>query len=228
MTVRTLFYGSHPLTRLFLGVAILGFLLAGHMLMLLAVAVVLVVAIDGGWRSILRSLAVLRWLVVPILLLHLLLTGGERLWPQTGLPLSKDGLVTGAVLSLNLMTFYIAAVLVSRLWRQNELLTYAPKLPYFGRRLLPYLLALPAVRRTVQGTLWRFKQQFELRRAWRQSGVLLTAILRHMFEISVICSRCVWLRWHDATPTPRAPWVLRSDLPVGLLGILLLGGACLT
>lgn len=224
MSVSMLFYRSHPLSRLLLGVAVVALLASGDRSVLLMVSVALVALIDGGWRNIRRALAVLRWLIIPILLLHLLMTGGERLWPESGLPLSLDGLRIGAHLSLNLLTYYSVAMLVSRLWRQDELLAYAPRVPYIGRYLFPYLLALPAVRGAVQGSLLRFKQQFDLRLAWRQAGILLTSLLRHMLMVSAKCSQGIWLRWHHAAQTlttvDHSPW---HELPVVILAIGLLG-----
>ncbi|HXH72511.1 MAG TPA: hypothetical protein VNI58_06850 [Mariprofundaceae bacterium] len=225
--VHALFYDSHPLSRLLLGMAVVVLLASGSVAILLAVSGAMVVMIDGGWRNVRRSLAVLRWLIVPIILLHLLLTGGERLWPQSGLPLSLDGLRTGAILSLNLLTFYIVAMLFSRLWRQEELLAYASKIPLAGRRMFPYLLAMPAVRGAVQGALQGYRRQFDLRRAWSQSGVLLASMLRHMSDVSIVCSQIVWLRWHAVLSAPRKQWSLRADMPVVVLAIALLGGAWL-
>lgn len=225
--MRDWFFSSHVATRLLFGLGLAGLLVAGHAVILLIVSTLLVVMLDHGWRNIVRALRVLRWFLIPILVLHVVFSGGERLWPEWGMPLSLDGLKAGIWLCLKLMTFYSLAMLLSRLMRREEVLSLLAALPNLGARLYPYTLSMHIVRHSVQSSLNQFRAQFQLRRDWRRSGIMLSSLLHQMFNASSFCSRTLWLRWPTAAHSPMGPMNLKNELPLLVAGALLLGLSCL-
>jgi len=223
-----LVYRSHPVSRFLLALAAVSMAVAGNHLLALAVSAVLVYWIDGSSINIRRAMSVMKWLVVPIILLHVLFGGGERIWPASGLPLSLDGLRAGIILSLMLATYYLMAMFISRLWRQREVLAMAVALPWAGRRLFPFLVSLIAIRSAVHSQLEQFRQQFSLRRQWSRAGLLLTTVLLRMFQISASCSQAVWLRWPENPPLNRCAGHGVYDFYVLMLASSLLAGGILS
>jgi len=220
-------YRSHPFSRFVLAVAAIVIVFAGNKPVALAATLMLVAWVDGTWLNIRRAMSVIKWFVVPIILLHVLFSGGERIWPATGLPLSLDGLRAGTELSLMLAIFYLVAMFISRLWRQNEVFALAEGLPLVGSLMYPFLVSLFAVRSAVRNDLEQFRQQFLLRRQWRHAGVLLTTILHRMFSLSTACSRVVWLRWPEKPVTTARSWHLASNVLVLTIASVLFIGGCL-
>jgi len=219
-------YRSHPFSRFVLAAAAIVMVFAGSKPVAFAVILMLVAWIDGTWLNIRRAMSALKWFIFPIILLHMLFASGERIWPETGLSLSLDGLKAGMVLSLVLATYYLLAMFVSRLWRQNEVFALAERLPFAGRLMYPFLVSLLAVRSAVRNDLEQFRQQFLLRRQWRHAGVLLTTILHRMFSLSTACSRVVWLRWPEKPVTIGRSWHLASNALVLTIASLLFAGGC--
>lgn len=174
-------------------------------LMLIMLAMLCVRLLDGGWRSVRRLASLLQWFLIPILLFHLLLSPGERLFPGSGLPLSVDGLRLGLFLSLRLALFFLVAMTISRLWRRDEWLYYAARLPAVGERIYPYLLCLAPLAASVQAELRRYRSLWRLRSDWRRLGEMLYALIRHALARSAPQARQLWLRW------PASPVLLHGD-----------------
>lgn len=212
--MRGRFFSSHVATRLLFGLTLFGLLATGQIGLLLIVSALLIVMLDESWRNLVRALRVLRWFLVPILLLHLVFSGGERLWPESGLPLSLEGLKTGLWLSLKLMTFYSLAMLLSRLLLREELLSLLAALPKVGARLYPYTLSMHIVRQSVQLSLNQFRQQFQLRRDWRRTGVMLASLLHQMLRAASSCTHLLWLRWPTVPHRTPGRMCLKNELPV--------------
>ena len=221
--MRSLFFGSHVATRLLFGLILAALLVSGHTALLLVVSTLMVVLIDAGWSNIARALRVLRWFVLPILLLHLIFSGGERIWPESGLPFSLEGLKAGVMLSLHLLTFYSLAMLLSRLLLRDEMLAVVASLPVAGRRLYPYTLSMYTVRSVVQSALNEYRSQFQLRRHWLQAGVMLASLLQQVLATSSTCSALLWLRWPAGSHGGFGCLQWRRELPVLMAGGIVLG-----
>jgi len=198
--------------------------IAGNQLLALVASALLVIWLDRSWINIRRAMSVIKWFVFPIILLHVLFAGGERIWPESGIPLSLDGLRAGISLSLMLVTFFMVAMFVSRLWLQPEVLAMAASLPWAGHRMIPFLISMVAVRSAVRFQLEQFRQQFYLRRDWRHAGVLLTSMLQRILAVSVTCTHAVWLRWPASLQMSGRTTYWRNDLWVLSVAAALLAG----
>ena len=95
-----------------------------------------------GRERILRALALLRWLVIPIILLHALFTPGALIMAGMAWPVSVEGLQAGGWFSLHLIVIFFAAMLFSQLLTQREWVNSALKFPMIGEALLPYHLLM--------------------------------------------------------------------------------------
>jgi len=172
----------------------------------------------------------LRWLVIPILLLHMLLTPGAIIAPSLPLPVSREGVGQGLWLSLHLVEMFVAAMALSRLLSWREWLKWLSGWPGVGERLgvdaRLFLLMQRDARLLIekQRRLWR-EERPDLIRLAR----LLAETLMQMLERSELLAERLWRGWHsrrlqalfvgDATDCSYGP----MTWGVGVLTALLLG-----
>jgi len=152
--------------------------------------------VDAGAGFLLQAWRLLRWLLLPILLLHPLFTPGELL--ITGWPFTREGLIQGGWLTLHLTSLYLAAMLMSRLISLQALQNIANYFPQ-GRRLSAiYLrlfpLVLPTVKTCIQqhGQTWRDNGH-----SLRQIPATLVAIVQAMERHSQQCALNVASHWQQ-------------------------------
>jgi hypothetical protein len=169
------------------------------------------------WQPLLRAARLLLWLLVPILLLHLLFTPGQLLWPGSIVPFTREGLYAGVWLGLHLCTLFYAAMLLSRSLSQEEWVWYCLQLPRIGPRLLPYVKLSAPLRALVGRGMAEARQQLYLSKGIRELPRLLHVITGLIARI-----------WHDTEKEAEAVWRNWDELVVpgtvhsGLLPALLL------
>jgi len=168
-----------------------------HSLMLsvlsLTLSVYMIRMLEGRWLTVVRLLRILRWFVLPIFLLHSLLSPGELILP--GLPMTWEGVNQGVWLSLHLATIFAAALLLSRLLQRSEWLQAIMLLPFAGKRIIVFRMMMTAMQIHITAQLRHLKQQWSLRTDWRMTAVFLLASFRMALAVAREQARMLWLRW---------------------------------
>ncbi len=203
-----IFFGSQAVARLIMG---FGLLLLTIMttslwlsLLLTVLATVMIRMLDGNWRTSVRLLYLLRWLVIPILLLHILFTPGQLLFPGWPIGVSREGLMQGIRLSLHLSSMYAMAIMMFRLLGHAEWLRLLMQLPWFGERMMVQALMMLSMKQHMGQLLLYLRQQFRLRYDWKKAPLLLMAAFRQALADASTHAQMLWLRW------PQQPSMLIS------------------
>jgi len=150
----------------------------------------------GSLAPLTAALRLLRWLVLPILLLHMFLTPGMMI--VTGVPVSWEGLEQGLWLSLHLVEMFFAAMAMSRLLLWREWLQWLASWPRVGGGLATdarlFLLMQRDARLLIE----------QRRRQWREQpfdlivlGRLLAETLQQMLARSELQAVRLWRHWHS-------------------------------
>ncbi len=144
----------HIASRLFAGVtflltAVLNNQLDFALMQLFLIVLALLLYRDGSKR-ILRALLLLRWLVIPIILLHALFTPGALIVSGLIWPISVEGIQSGLWFSFHLVVIFFAAMFFSIVLTRKEWIEAILKLPMAGHRILPYAMLLDQCWRQVQ------------------------------------------------------------------------------
>ncbi len=194
-----IFFCSHITSRLMMGGGLMLFAISTRSFMLATglciTAAAMMRMLDGNWLTTLRLLRLLRWFVIPILLLHLLFTPGQLLLPGWSLPVSREGLRQGAWLSLHLVAIYAVAMLMFRLLRRHEWLGLLKHLPKCGESLLIRALMLMSMKKQMAALLSLLRQQYRLRSSRKQLPLLLMAAFRCALADATAHAQALWLRW---------------------------------
>jgi len=199
MSIANIFFCSHIVSRLILGSGLLLFAISnisfGVAMVLMAAAAMIMRSLDGNWMTTLRLLRLLRWFVIPILLLHVLFTPGQLLWPGLPVSVSREGLMLGLWLSVRLATIYAMAMLMFRLLRQSEWLGLLIRAPKFGEQLMVRALVLMSMKKHMTERLLHLRQQFNLRHDWKKMPLLLMTVFRQTLTDASSYAQMLWLRW---------------------------------
>jgi len=170
------------------------------MMLMLIVCTLLLFWRGASWLLCLRSLRLLLWLFVPIIIFHGLFTPGTYIQSPFYLPLSIEGLQRALFLCLHVLLIFFAALSCFRLLKAYEWFFVTQHLPWFGSYLLPYLLLLPALRTQAAHIL---KQQQQTWQA-QQTGYLQTCLslpklllqsLHMMLEAGQQEALSLWSNW---------------------------------
>jgi|UPI00039CBFCD hypothetical protein len=144
----------------------------------------------SAWR-------LLRWLLLPILLLHPLFTPGELL--IAGWPFTREGLSQGVWLSLHVTGLYFAAMLSSRLLSLQALHMMAHYVPQGQRLSAMYLRLFPVVVPAVKSCVQQHSQR------WRNDGrsigqipATLVSLLHAMDQRTQQCVLDISKHWQQA------------------------------
>ena len=153
----------------------------------------------GSWESCRNAWRVLRWLLVPIVLLHLIFTPGAYVFPQLGGP-SYEAVYTAVRLSLRLGLIFMAGMILSRVLNVREWSDALLAMPWVGPRLFPYVRLMFPMRTSMERFVRSYQQHWRLRRR-RFSADDLAALLSGLFTQVMEWSRrqgaILWLRWGD-------------------------------
>jgi len=206
MGIADMFFCSHAVSRLLLGVGLLSLAITATSIfaaVLLAIlALVLIRALDGDWRTGLRLLRLLRWFVIPILLLHMLFTPGQLLLPGWPIGVSREGVVQGAWLSVHLTSIYAMAILMFRLLAHAEWLCLLMRLPRFGEQMMLQALMMMSMKQHMGALLSYLQQQFRLRYDWKKLPLVLMAAFGRALADASTHAQMLWLRWPQQACLP--------------------------
>jgi hypothetical protein len=182
ITIPNIITGSHPAARFLAGGSLLFAAILCHSLLLsvsyLMLSVCLIFLIEGGWLTIIRLLGLLRWFIIPIILLHALLSPGELIMPGVPVPVTWEGVNQGIWLSLHLSTIFAAALLFSRLLLRSEWMRGILLLPFAGKKTIVFQMMMGVMKINITEELRHLKWQWKLRSDWRMAAVFLLAAFR--------------------------------------------------
>lgn len=196
----SLIVSMHTASRLFIGItflltAVLNRSVVLALLQLSLFILVLLIYADG-WRRILRAMTLLRWLLLPIILLHALFTPGALIIAGMAWPVSVEGLQAGFWFSLHLLVIFFAAMLFSQLLTRREWISVVLKTPLLGRAILPYALLM---NRCWQRIRLMLSDEYEI---WRSEKRGLRSLLLHLGAMPVHALRMsrevasdIWRDW---------------------------------
>jgi len=199
MNTPEMFFCSHIGSRLLLGSGLLFLTVTNTSisfgLLLAMLASALIRLLDGHWSTTLRLLGLLRWFVLPILLLHMLFTPGQLLFPGWPIGVSREGLVQGTWLSVHLTGIYVMAMLLFRLLEVPEWLRLLALLPRYGERLMVQALMMAPMKKHMGKLLSHLRWQFRLRHDRKKIPMLLMAAFSQTLSDASIQAKILWLRW---------------------------------
>jgi len=164
-----------------------------------ALAVLVIRMRDGNWQTIVRLVRLLRWFVIPILLLHMLFTPGTLLFPGFPIGISREGAMAGISLSLHLIAIYLVAIMLFRLLHQYEWLQLCASIPGIGRQLALNAMMMISLKQVIGRLLGQLRDQFQIRLRWQQSPLLLIAAFRFTLQEAACYARMLWLRWPESS-----------------------------
>ncbi|MDQ6954436.1 MAG: hypothetical protein Q9M20_03230 [Mariprofundaceae bacterium] len=125
-----------------------------HIALFLSLTLVLQGDRKKAWQHWVRSWRILRWLLIPIIVLHGLFTPGEIIWVNFTVPISYEGLSLGLHLSLQLSEMFVGALLLGYLLPMKvwlEVMTLNPIIKrYLSPYVSPYIRLMPIMIRGVR------------------------------------------------------------------------------
>jgi len=192
-------YHCYPASRLLFGAGLLCMAVfvqsIGISVFLLLLSVTLICFLDGHTLTTIRLLRLLRWFVVPIILLHALFTPGQLLWPEFFIAISWEGLTQGLKLSIHLSVIFFVAMLMFHLLKRAEWLSYLLALPYVGKHLATYVWMMSCMKMNNGRLLGDLRCQFRLRKDMKRAPLLLMSAFRKSLNDASEHACLLWLRW---------------------------------
>jgi len=194
-----------------------------HLLLFFLLMWMLEENIQQVWSSWMKSWRILRWLLVPMIIFHVLFTPGEIVWIGFALPVSYEGLTLGFHLSLRLCEMFICALLLGRLLPMQIWLQAITHVGVLQRHLTPYLRLMPMMLRRVPILVRR------THRAWCLESKKVKTFARYMTELIVVvkedsrhCAKYVWLAWDKPPLTGLIVQKKLVDSALGFMSSLLI------
>jgi len=202
MMIPNIIVGSHPASRFLAGCSLLFAAIICRSLSLsvfsLTLSIYLIHLLEDGWLTVIRLIKLLRWFVIPILLLHALLSPGQLILPEWPLSVTWEGVHEGVWLSVRLSTIFAAALVLSRLLRRSEWMHGVMLLPFAGKQIIVYQMMMSAMKINITEQLHHLRQQWNLRPDWRKVTVFLLSSFRMALSAGHEQARVLWLRWPAA------------------------------
>jgi len=192
-------YVSEPLSRLLFGSGLLFLAIVTHSmalsLFLLVLSSLLIQILDGHGLTNIRILRLLRWFIIPIILLHTFFSPGRLLWPDFFIPMSREGLLQGMMLSLHLSMIFFVAMMMFRLLTRSEWLRYMIVLPGLGKQIVIYIWMMACMKHHTMALLASLRLQFRLRRDLKGVPLLLMSAFKQSLADASEYAAMLWLRW---------------------------------
>jgi len=231
MVNRGLFYTIHPLSRFLLGLAILSLATAtsaiSYGVLLVLLSALFLRLVDADWSRVIRTLGLLRWFVIPILILHACFSPGRFIFPGVPLSLTWEGVTQGLYLSVHLAAIFFAATALFLCLNRREWFKAILNLPLINRELAVYVVMIAPLRGSVGCMLQLLRQKWQLRKGWIEFPLILVSAFRSTLAVSAEHSRQLWLRWpvhpllDDLLPASSSLIVNLLCATVGGLGVVM-------
>ena len=174
--------------------------------------------LSGAWLPIRRAFRLLLWLIIPVFLLHLFFTPGRLIWPGSGVPFSHEGLNQATWLALRLCTLFIAAMALSRSLNKQEWTYYILRLPFLGKRLIPFVQLASPMRQMVGD---KIKQQCKQKHSLKTLPNGLAVLFADVWQGAETQADRVWDDWQEPMQT-RVNLGYALGIVMGLSGLLVL------
>lgn len=183
--------------------------------------------IQKVWGSWSKSWRILRWLLIPIMIFHMLFTPGEIVWVDFPLPVSYEGLILAFHLSLKLCEMFVCALLLGRLLSMQVWLQAIAQIDVLQHHLTPYLHLMPVMLRRVPMLVRRTY------RAWRLEPKKVRKLASYMTELIIAVekdsrrrAKYTWISWDKPMVTGLvAQKKLMDSSLVYMLWLLIIYGA---
>lgn len=181
-----------------------------------------------GAKTILfiRSLRLLFWLYVPIILFHGFFTPGSYIFNEFVLPFSAEGLEQGLFLCLRMTAMFFVALLISRLLKMSEFVFYLNKLPRLANKTLPYIFLLSPLKGIVSSQLMQQKEVWVNQgKSWSLLPDLFVQSIEAVIKSSTQEATKLWHNWDTQTAQfnqqkTGVDVITRFDLGYGLLTLM--------
>lgn len=175
--------------------------------------------LNQSWTSVFRAIRLLLWFILPIYVLHLFLTPGELIWPESSFPFTWEGINAAMWLSTRLVLLFFSAMLLSRMLTLAEWQMQLCHLPIVGRRLYPYFQLFHPIRKT---TIHLARKHWRENRSRGMSSMpgMMIDLLEDVLRSGHVQATRVWETWKNELPSSELP----SDGRTWILAIL---GCCL-
>lgn len=161
---------------------------------------VLMFMLEGNIQKVrdswIKNWRILRWLLIPIIVFHVLFTPGEIVWVGFVLPISYEGLTLGFYLSLKLCEMFVCALLLGRLLPMQVWLHAIVHIDVLHHHLTPYLRLMPVMLRRVPMLIRRTY------RAWCLEPKKVKTLASYVTELVIAVekdsrrrAKYVWSSW---------------------------------
>lgn len=148
---------------------------------------------SGIWLPLWR---VIRWLLLPIILLHGLMTPGAVMLSLGEITVTEEGLEQGMILALHLINLFLTGLMFAYLVSPREWMQLLKKHPGIYKRLLPYLLLLQSMLASHKLLLAKLSD------SWKQQGKrvtqlpsILVSMIHQSQKMADSGARSTWSNW---------------------------------
>jgi len=167
-----------------------------------------------------RALRYLRWLLLPMIMLHLAFTPGMLLAPDLPWSPTQEGVDAAMWQSLRLINWFLAGWLLVYLLSHHEWQQLFARLPKVGRHWSALLIALPPMVQRCQQRLTEMRWRWKLERGrWRDIPPLAAAMVVMVLAQGSAQAEAHWLtNSRAALPQPSTPLPPIAWLAIALIG----------
>jgi len=148
-----------------------------------------------------RNWQLLRWILIPTIVLHAVFTPGAWLFPHFFIPISREGLQLGLNLALHWAAIFTLAMLLAYLFPIQHWLRMLAHVPWLHRELYPYLCLFPRMNRVVRALIRRHYRYWN-RLSWRHPMHKLAQLPHHILSLllqmqthSQRAAKQLWEHW---------------------------------
>jgi len=150
-----------------------------------------------------RNWQLLRWILIPTLLLHAIFTPGALIFPQFFIPISQEGLQLGGSLALHWAAIFTLAMLLGRLFPVEQWIQGVSQFPRLHRIVYPYLCLFPRMNLLIRALIRRHYRHWNslpwahpLQKIAQLPPQLLSLLLQ-MRQHAQRCAKYVWQHWQQ-------------------------------
>lgn len=157
-----------------------------------------------------RGWQMLRWLLIPTLVLHAIFTPGALIFPHFFMPISYEGLALGASLAWHWASVFTLAMVLGYLFPAQHWLNAMVRFPRLYKLLYPYLHLFSRMNLLIRALLRRHY------RKWKKDAHKITqfphymlSLLQRMQYYSKRSALYLWIHWEQVA---ERSWTSDSDI----------------
>lgn len=164
---------------------------------LLLISILFMLSTTQGIVFIRRSGSLLVWLIIPIMMLHAVLTPGIYIFATAYLPVTFEGLNQGIFLSLHMLLMYFAAALLLRLILQHEWFALLSLCPRCEDYIKPKLFLLQQMKTPMLKRVRDCAQQWKKSKDYSVLPSVITQLLAVSMQESRQQAASLWYDWEN-------------------------------